>query len=245
MLVIIRKELWLSSWSRKFGEHPVLAVRLRKSLYGHPKAGRWWQDHLTTCLIALGGIEMQEHASNFVFRWTGDDGKFHVIPLNVYLDDLTLSGHHSCHASFWKALSEKVKLDPFQEIGPEGLQILGRKHRIERGPDSTKITFDMRTFVDQVVSTYCELTGTPINQLKHVATPSFPESSMIDIELSQEGALSGVASRVLMRAFWLSRLARPDISFIIGRVTTRVTRWSRLSPSFQRKDSDGLHRSQA
>lgn len=107
MLVIIRKELWLSSWSRKFGEHAVLAVRLRKSLYGHPKAGRWWQDHLTTCLIALGGIEMQEHASNFVFRWTGDDGKFHVIPLNVYLDDLTLSGHHSCHASFGKHCQRK------------------------------------------------------------------------------------------------------------------------------------------
>ena len=174
------------------------------------------------------GIEMQEHASNFVFRWTGSDNKVHVILLNVYVDDLTLSGHHSCHSSFWKALSEKVKLDPFQEIGSEGLQILGRKHRIERGPDSTKISFDMRTYVDQVVSTYCELTGTPVNQLKQVATPSFPETSMTDAELSQETVLSGVASRALMRAFWLSRLARPDVSFVVGRLTTRVTRWSRF-----------------
>ena len=54
-LVIIPKELWLMSWSKRFGEHAVLAVRLRKSLYGHPKAGRWWQEHLTSCIVALGG----------------------------------------------------------------------------------------------------------------------------------------------------------------------------------------------
>lgn len=232
-LVIIPVELWLPDWKNRFGEDARLAVRLRKSLYGHPMAGRWWQDHLTSCLVSLGGIEMQEHPSNFLFRWNpskhgGDVDHEYVLLLNVYVDDLTLSGHRSCHGSFWSALSSKVKMEPFQEIDSKGLLILGRRHFIEKGPSQTKITFDMRTYVDQVVGSYCELTGTKQQSLKKVSTPSYPENTMTDQELSQTGELSGVASRILMRALWLSRLARPDISFIVGRLTTRVTQWTKF-----------------
>lgn len=52
---------------------------------------------------------------------------------------------------------------------------------------------------------------------------------MTDQELSEEGQLSGVASHVLMRALWLSRLARPDMSLIIGRRASRVTKWTRFA----------------
>ena len=232
-LVIIPVELWLPDWKNRFGEDARLAVRLRKSLYGHPMTGRWWQDHLTSCLVSLGGIEIQEHPSNFLFRWNpskhgGDVDHEYVLLLNVYVDDLTLSGHRSCHGSFWSALSSKVKMEPFQEIDSKGLLILGRRHFIEKGPSQTKITFDMRTYVDQVVGSYCELTGTKQQSLKKVSTPSYPENTMTDQELSQTGELSGVASRILMRALWLSRLARPDISFIVGRLTTRVTQWTKF-----------------
>ena len=44
--VIIPVELWLDEWHTRFDPGTRLAVRLKKSLYGHPKAGRWWQDHL-------------------------------------------------------------------------------------------------------------------------------------------------------------------------------------------------------
>jgi hypothetical protein len=44
--VIISVELWLPEWHSMFAPGTRLAVRLKKSLYGHPKAGRWWQDHL-------------------------------------------------------------------------------------------------------------------------------------------------------------------------------------------------------
>ena len=232
-LVLMPNELWLPSWKAKFGEAARLAVRLQKSLYGHPMAGKWWQNHLSSCLVSLGGIELQEHPSNFIFRWNpsehgGEVNQEFVLLLNVYVDDLTLSGHRSCHSSFWKVLTAKVKLEPFQEVDVSGHLILGRKHFIERSPSHTKVTFDMRTYVDQVVGTYCELTGISQQSLKKVTTPSFPESSMTDQELSQTGELSGLASKVLMRALWLSRLARPDISFIVGRLTTMVTRWSRF-----------------
>ena len=166
-----------------------------------------------------------------------------VLLLNVYVDDLTLSGHRSCHSSFWKVLAAKVKLEPFQEVDVSGHLILGRRHFIERSPSHTKVTFDMRTYVDQVVGTYCELTGITQQSLKKVTTPSFPESSMTDQELSQTGELSGLASKVLMRALWLSQLARPDISFIVGRLTTMVTRWSRFEDRQLRRCICYLHHS--
>lgn len=86
----------------------------------------------------------------------------------------------------------------------------------------------MRTYVDQVVKTYCELSGTEITSLKKVSTSSFPEDSMTDEELSQQGQLSGSAARVLMIILRLSRLARPDVSFIVGRLATRDTQWSKF-----------------
>ena len=33
-----------------------------------------------------------------------------VLLLNVYVDDLTLSGHRSCHSSFWKVLAAGRRL---------------------------------------------------------------------------------------------------------------------------------------
>jgi len=196
-------------------------------------AGKWWHQFLNSCIVSIGGIELQEHPSNFVLRWNpskhgGDVDDEYVLLLNVYVDDLTLSGHRCCHESFWRTWSSKVKLDPFQEINTEGLLILGRRHFIERSPSTSKITFDMRTYVDQVVKTYCELAGTEVTTLKKVSTPSYPENSMTDEELNQQGQLSGSAARVLMRILWLSRLARPDVSFIVGRLATRVTQWSKF-----------------
>ena len=37
-----------------------------------------------------------------------------------------------------------------------------------------------------------------------------------------------VASKILMRALWLARLARPDLAFIVTRLASRVTRWSKF-----------------
>ena len=35
------------------------------------------------------------------------------------------------------------------------------------------------------------------------------------------------AARILMKCLWLSRLARPDISFAVQRLASRITRWTK------------------
>ena len=64
--VILSRELWLPNWE---GRYHRVAVRLKKSLYGHPQAGRKWEEHLRQRLVSLGGVEMHNYPSNFV--WGG------------------------------------------------------------------------------------------------------------------------------------------------------------------------------
>ena len=106
---ILPYELWTPSIREKFPATAKVAVRLLKSLYGHPLAGRLWQEHLSAALTALGGVEVAEHPSNWLFRLEGQ-----VMVLNIYVDDLTLAGAAKLHGQFWKLLREKSNSSPRQ-----------------------------------------------------------------------------------------------------------------------------------
>ena len=226
--VIIPVELWLDEWHSMFAPGTKLAVRLRKSLYGHPKAGRWWQDHLDRQLRSLGAQEMPMYPSNYLIPWNIGSETVTLL-INVYVDDLTLCGDVRCHSDFWSKLREAVKLEPEQYIlGHEGTLILGRKHYIKVEDDHTKCELDMRSYADSIVETYCELTGFERKRFRSVPTPHIPESSITEEDLSQTGELGKDASRILMRLLWLSRLTRPDLSFIVTRLASRVTAWTKF-----------------
>lgn len=68
-LVIMASELWQEAWKKRLPASAKVCVKLKKSLYGHPKAGRWWQGFLASCLVEVGVVEMEELPSNFIFRW--------------------------------------------------------------------------------------------------------------------------------------------------------------------------------
>ena len=70
------------------------------------------------------------------------------------------------------------------------------------------------------------MTGTVKEKPRSVTTPYLPESNMTDEELAKVGELSSIFSRILMRCLWLSRLARPDIAFIVQRLASCVTKWT-------------------
>ena len=89
--VIIPTELWLDEWHKKFQTGTKLVVRLKKSLYGHPRAGRWWQDHLDRRLRNLGAQELPMDPSNYIIPWKIGNETITLL-LNVYVDDLTLCG---------------------------------------------------------------------------------------------------------------------------------------------------------
>ena len=120
-----------------------------------------------------------------------------------------------------------MKIDPEEFIDEKGTKILGRVHSIHKGPTQNIMTYDMRAYANGIVDFFCEMTSVQKEKLGRVPTPCLPESSMTDLELSQEGELRTIAARILMRCLWLSRLARPDISFAVQRLASRVTKWTR------------------
>ena len=226
--VVIPVEMWLDEWRSMFEPGSKLVVQLRKSLYGHPKAGRWWQDRLDLRLRNLGAQEMPMYPSNYMIPWTVENQTVTLL-LNVYVDDLTLCGDQRCHSEFWTKLRESVKLEPEQYIvGQEGTLILGRKHYMEVKDGCAECELDMRSYTDSIVDTYCELTDFDRKRFRHVPSPHLPESSATEEDLTQTGELEKDAARILMRILWLSRLTRPDLSFIVTRLASRVSCWSRF-----------------
>ena len=75
--------------------------------------------------------------------------------------------------------------------------------------------YDMQSYAKQIVSFYCDLCGISEESLKPVPSPALPESGMQDEEAEKQGELHRDAAKALMRLLWLSRLSRPDLSFII------------------------------
>ncbi|CAE7808317.1 GIP [Symbiodinium sp. CCMP2592] len=88
------------------------------------------------------------------------------------------------------------------------------------------MAFKMPEYAEQIVQTYCDITGTTPDKLRRVTTPCIAESAMADEEISAPGELHDSASRILMRCLWLARLCRADISFAVTRLASRVTRWT-------------------
>ena len=220
--IIIPYELWLDEWKTKYPKDTKLVVRLLRSLYGHPLAGKLWQEFLSKKLRQLGGVESELYPSNWLFRRNG-----HTLLLNIYVDDLTLCGRSHLHVGFWQELRELVKLDPEVFISENGSLILGRTHKLVRTDSGSKMYFDMRSYAQQVVKFYCDLCGISEASLKSVPSPALPESNMTDEEAEQWGELQNDAAKALMRLLWLSRLSRPDISFIVCRLASNVSRWSK------------------
>ena len=89
------------------------------------------------------------------------------------------------------------------------------------------MNFDMESYAKQTVDLYCELTAVDRSQLKRVPTPSLSEASFSDQDFEDQGHLHQHAAKILMRTLWLARLSRPDLSFIIARLATKISRWSR------------------
>ena len=122
--IIIPYELWLDEWKKIYPKDTKLVVRLLRSLYGHPLAGKLWQEFLSKKLRQLGGVESELYPSNWLFRRNG-----HTLLLNIYVDDLTLCGRSHLHVGFWQELRNLVKLDPEVFISESGSLILGRTHK--------------------------------------------------------------------------------------------------------------------
>ena len=134
--------------------------------------------------------------------------------LPTYVDDLTLSGPQEEHRSFWAELTSLVDVEPPEPV----YRVLGRNHYVINAPaESTEnsalgalkdaVALDMVDYAQQTVDLYMS---------RHAPTPFCPEGSLVPSDDDVKSELAPNACKILMKALWLGRLARPDIIKLMG-----------------------------
>ena len=87
------------------------------------------------------------------------------------------------------------------------------------------MVFDMKAYTAQTIDLYKKCAK--VSSVKPALTPFVAEGSLNPDEDEITGTLAPVACKILMKALWLARLARPDILKPIGDLASNVQKWSR------------------
>ena len=94
----------------------------------------------------------------------------------------------------------------------------------------------MSDFARSCVDRYCELTHTKRASIAKADTPSRKDAPK-HADDDQPGRYAADAPALLMKPLYLARCARPEISYTLGRVARRISRWTRKDD----RECDMLH----
>ena len=73
---------------------------------------------------------------------------------------------------------------------------------------------------------YLELSKYKLESLKRVGTPCMDDNMMSPEDFISKGALAPVASKIVLKALYLARLARPDLLYSVNALAREVTKWT-------------------
>ena len=115
--ITIPHEYWPREWK---GKYTTPVVKLVLNLYGHPKAGLYWERHCTKALKSLGWIPVKGWECLFKHPE-------YKLFLSVYVDDFKMAGKKSSLAPMWEKLQKVLDLDP--PVKMDGSTYLGCRQK--------------------------------------------------------------------------------------------------------------------
>ena len=173
---------------------------MKRNLYGHPRAGNYWEEHVQNILTGDGfkpipGWECVYHHPE------------KQLLVSVYVDDFKIGGNNKHTKPMIARLSKLIELDEAvplhgdvylgckQEDIPTPEDLVRQKtgiynsvfHDEKIDPDDNNQggaaipqhikawQYDMQGHVKQTVDRYCELAGVTTDTLKEVATPNLDD----------------------------------------------------------------------
>ena len=169
--VRIPKEHWPDDWYHdgsarqkpKFTD-PVCPLKL--ALYGHPKSGKWWEDHMHARLVA-GGWEMIEEWNSCY--WHERLSCFMI----VYVDDFKMAGPKENLAEAWKTVRKDIRVGEPANVD----HFLGVKHEFGtfKVPGKSEPVYgrvlNNEDFMKKCVDTYLQVAPTGTKLVKSAKTP--------------------------------------------------------------------------
>ena len=173
-------------------------------VYGHPLSGNFFIEGVLSLLTDLGYKPIGKVGSKALLA------KKQTL-VSAYVDDLKASGPDDQLAELWDALGRRYPLK-------DGVHICNEFLGVEILRSSTKIIYKMENYAKEILKTYQEFYGTPRasripidNNLRTFARISTPPQKQVQ--------------RLLGMLLWLARTMRPDISFAVSCLGTRVSFW--------------------
>ena len=194
--------------------------RLKKALYGHPRAGDCWHDRLNSVLIADGF----ETVEGWPSVWVKGCGLESIELVIAYVDDLLFLGGDHIRKTIERLRNEVAMEDPTPIS-----KYLGCNHNVRttgKGQEQlTTVEFDMRQYFASAVEAFKTETGSKLSKAVTPYVPDLPKAQQQQL-LEDKGQHAAQAARYLMRLLYGTRLAYPPPSVAIQRLASQITRWN-------------------
>jgi hypothetical protein len=214
--VELPKDLQPEEWSKY--RDPVCL--LKKSLYGHPDSGGYWEQHCESRLLEAGFVPINSWRSCF----------WHTrlkLYLTVYVDDFKLSGPKESLDEGWslirgqhpKTFGRGIKTDNPKPSN----RYLGCYHNV----DGHSIEYEMKDFMRECCNKYCGLAGASHTCLVPSKTPFLDEACLEEDDHVEQGDLGDEASSILMKILYGARMARYDLLRATCALASKITKWTR------------------
>ena len=174
-------------------------------IYGHPISGSLFISGLLSLLMSIGFKPVGKRGSRALLA----KGKTLV---SAYVDDVKASGPDHELAEMWSALGQRY---PFKEQPKVCSDFLGTSILRRAG----QIDLDMRNYCLEIYETYKSAYGVPRGSRTPVSSNlrEFERVSTVPQKIHQK--LVGMMN-------WLARTSRPDLSFAVSCIGSRLTFWT-------------------
>ena len=137
--------------------------------------------------------------------------------ITLYVDDIVVSGPAQNHQVFWRELASHLHFEKPQIVS----KVLGRTHLLKEG----EVVYDMSDFAEATCKLY-ESESKGFRGFKKAPTPYLDESTLPVEDWDSQGHLAHAAAKLVMKAYWLARLSRPDLLHSLNELSKRITTWS-------------------
>ena len=220
--------------------------KMQKCLYGHPLSGHIWIETLLRFLKSKGWVNVPGQPAML---------RRNACLCCVYVDDICVSGPKVQLKDMWDEIQKRF---PIGAQGPVdqflGMKVArfdaqlpvfteaGEKNKLtflDKGPDLMQpfrcYSIDMSDYVQAILKTYDELyPEAKSGKSEHSHFRVYNKDVPLPIwEETQETTCAPSTpqrrvQKMIGMLLWLSRCARPDISYALSRLGSRVSRWDKV-----------------